>query len=163
MKYLVVSDIHGDEYYTNYLFDLVNIENPDKIILLGDCITLGNSRARMLDFLNIYKDMLVTIKGNMDMIDEDLLTYYEEIINDSKFVFTHGHILTPLSIECDVFVQGHTHKNALMKTPRGIFFNPGSLAQPRGDTTNSYGIITDEELIIKDKDGLVIKQLSYRK
>ena len=36
MKYLVASDIHGSLYYTKKLLELIDKENPDKIILLGD-------------------------------------------------------------------------------------------------------------------------------
>ena len=36
MKYLVFSDIHGSMHYFNYAKDLIDKENPDKIILLGD-------------------------------------------------------------------------------------------------------------------------------
>ena len=36
MKYLVVSDIHGSLYYAKKLDEIINKENPDKIILLGD-------------------------------------------------------------------------------------------------------------------------------
>ena len=34
MKYLVVSDIHGSLYYARKLEEIINKENPDKIILL---------------------------------------------------------------------------------------------------------------------------------
>ena len=36
MKYLVVSDIHGSYYYAKKLEEILNKENPNKIILLGD-------------------------------------------------------------------------------------------------------------------------------
>ena len=36
MKYLVFSDIHGSAFYAKKIKELVNKENPDKVILLGD-------------------------------------------------------------------------------------------------------------------------------
>ena len=36
MKYLVISDIHGSNYYAKKIEEIYNKENPDKIILLGD-------------------------------------------------------------------------------------------------------------------------------
>ena len=36
MKYLVVSDIHGSYYYASKIIDIINNENIDKLILLGD-------------------------------------------------------------------------------------------------------------------------------
>ena len=36
MKYLVVSDIHGSGFYARKLEEIIDKENPNKIILLGD-------------------------------------------------------------------------------------------------------------------------------
>ena len=41
MKYLVASDLHGSNFYLDKLLSRVNIENPDKIILLGDILYHG--------------------------------------------------------------------------------------------------------------------------
>ncbi len=163
MKYLVASDIHGNEAFINYLYQLVDIEKPDKIILLGDLVSLSDASNRMIDFLNIYKDILVAIRGNMDYpITDGLLNFYQEIINGKTFIFTHGHLVFPDTFPCDVFVHGHTHINNINGNNKPIIFNPGSLSLPRNGTVNSYGLITDDELIVKDTDGNIIKQLTYR-
>ena len=36
MKALVISDIHGSGYYADKIKEIVERENPEKIILLGD-------------------------------------------------------------------------------------------------------------------------------
>ena len=36
MKALVISDIHGSGYYADKIREIVERENPEKIILLGD-------------------------------------------------------------------------------------------------------------------------------
>ena len=162
MKYLIASDIHGNEAFINYLYQLVDIEKPDKIILLGDLVSLSDASSKMIDFLKIYKDILVAIRGNMDYtISDGLLNFYQEIINGKTFIFTHGHLVFPDTFPCDVFVQGHTHINAI-ENGKPIYFNPGSLSLPRGNTVNSYGLITDDELIVKDTEGNIIKRLTYR-
>ena len=162
MKYLVASDIHGNEAFINYLYQLVDIEKPDKIILLGDLVSLSDASNRMIDFLQIYKDILVAIRGNMDFpISDGLLNFYQEVINGKTFIFTHGHLLSPNTFPCDVYVQGHTHINKI-DNGNPIVFNPGSLSMPRGGTVNSYGLITDDELVVKDTNGNIIKQLRYR-
>lgn len=162
MKYLIASDIHGNEAFINYLYQLVDIEKPDKIILLGDLVSLSDASNKMIDFLKIYKDILVAIRGNMDFpITDGLLNFYQEIINGKTFIFTHGHLVDPNTFPCDVFVQGHTHINAI-ENGKPIYFNPGSLSLPRGNTVNSYGLITDDELIVKDTEGNIIKRLTYR-
>ncbi len=162
MKYLIASDIHGNEAFINYLYQLVDIEKPDKIILLGDLVSLSDASNKMIDFLKIYKDILVAIRGNMDFpITDGLLNFYQEVINGKTFIFTHGHLVDPNTFPCDVFVQGHTHINAI-ENGNPIYFNPGSLSLPRGNTINSYGLITDDELIVKDTEGNIIKRLTYR-
>ena len=162
MKYLIASDIHGNEAFINYLYQLVDIEKPDKIILLGDLVSLSDASNKMIDFLKIYKDILVAIRGNMDFpITDGLLNFYQEVINGKTFIFTHGHLVDPNTFPCDVFVQGHTHINAI-ENGKPIYFNPGSLSLPRGNTVNSYGLITDDELIVKDTESNIIKRLTYR-
>lgn len=162
MKYLIASDIHGNEAFINYLYQLIDIEKPDKIILLGDLVSLSDASNKMIDFLKIYKDILVAIRGNMDFpITDGLLNFYQEVINGKTFIFTHGHLVDPNTFPCDVFVQGHTHINAI-ENGKPIYFNPGSLSLPRGNTVNSYGLITDDELIVKDTEGNIIKRLTYR-
>ena len=166
MKYLVISDIHGDLAFINYIFRLIEDEKPDKVILLGDMMSLGDDSKRILDLIDEYRNILVLIQGNCDYpsyFDDELLHYYRETIHDKVFLFTHGHLISSSSIENDVYVYGHTHVSELEEVDNHIFFNPGSIARPRGNSTNSYGLITDDELIIKDTDNNVIKKLSYRK
>ena len=45
MKYLVVSDIHGSLYYAKKLDEIINKEDPDRIILLGDLYYHGPRNA----------------------------------------------------------------------------------------------------------------------
>ncbi len=166
MKYLVISDIHGDLAFINYIFKLIETEQPDKIILLGDMMSLGDDSRRILDLIDEYRNKLVLIQGNCDypsFFNDNLLKYYRETINGKVFIFTHGHLMSSNTIENDVYVYGHTHMNELEEVDNHIFFNPGSIARPRGNSTNSYGLITDDELIIKDVDNNVIKKLTYRK
>lgn len=164
MKYLVVSDIHGDLAFINYLFELVEKEQPNKIIILGDTMSLSDNCLRINDFIDKYNDKIILIKGNMDFdgyLKKELLNFYQEIINGKVFIFTHGHLIDMNTFPCDVYVQGHTHINDIQDS-KPIYFNPGSISKPRGNTVNSYGLITDEELIVKDVDGNIIKKLTYR-
>ena len=165
MKYLVVSDIHGDLAFINHLYTLVEWENPDKIIFLGDIISLNMDSLRFGEFIDKYKDKVILIRGNMDFenyFNKEMLNFYQEVINDKVFIFTHGHLINANTFPCDVFVQGHTHINKI-EEGKPILFNPGSISKPRGGSVNSYGLITDDELIVKDVDGNIIKKLTYRR
>ena len=164
MKYLVVSDIHGDIAFINYLYHIVEVEEPSKIILLGDILSTVNDNKEINEFIDKFKNKIVLIKGNMDFescMTHEMLNFYQEVINGKVFIFTHGHLIDMNTFPCDVYVQGHTHVNAI-EDSKPIYFNPGSLAHPRGNSVNSYGLITDDELIVKDVDGNIIKKLTYR-
>ena len=166
MKYLVISDIHGNVAFINYIFNLIDIENPDKIIVLGDMMSLSDTSERILDLINEYRDKLVLIKGNCDFdtyFEDKLLPFYREVINYKVFIFTHGHLMNSDTLECDVYVYGHSHINRIEEYEGKILFNPGSISLPRGESVNSYGLITDSELIVKDLEHNTIKKLSYTK
>ena len=168
MKYLVISDLHGHNEYIDYVAELIEQGNPDKVILLGDIMSAYGDRDKLVEFLSKYIDKLVIIKGNCDFplqIPFDMLDYYKEVINGRVFVFTHGHLLSYIPLDdYEVLVTGHTHQDLLVKSKNGtIMFNPGSIALPRGRSTNSYGIITDEDLIINDVKGNELKRLRYIK
>ena len=83
MRVLIISDIHGD-YKT--LFDILNKESFDKLIILGDLLEYGiytiSSNNQILNEIKKYKNKLVLIKGNCDyMIDYNKfdLCAHEEI------------------------------------------------------------------------------------
>jgi putative phosphoesterase len=167
MKYLVVSDIHGNDKMITKLYKIVSFHQPTKIILLGDLGGFFHPNDRILDFIEEYKDKIILIKGNCDDREQykmDMLDYYKETINGVNFVFTHGHLMLPISTsDYDVFVQGHTHIGKIREYDNKIIFNPGSLSQPRGESVNSYGLITDNDIELYDINDSVIKKLSYRK
>ena len=41
MKLIIASDIHGSAYWCAKLMELIERENPDKIVLLGDLLYHG--------------------------------------------------------------------------------------------------------------------------
>ena len=45
MKIIIASDIHGSLKYTKKLSELIEKNNPDKIILLGDLLYIGARNA----------------------------------------------------------------------------------------------------------------------
>ena len=86
MKYLVISDIHGSNFYAKKIKEIYNKENPDKIILLGDLYYHGPRNSLTEEYnpmevakiLNEYKDIILCTKGNCD-------AEVDEMISDFKF------------------------------------------------------------------------------
>ena len=84
MKAVIVSDIHGSYYYAQRLKEIVEKENPDKVILLGDLYYHGPRNDLSQEYnpmevskiLNAMKDKLLVVKGNCDAeVDEMVLSF----------------------------------------------------------------------------------------
>ena len=172
MKILVVSDIHGSNYYMKKIEEIYQKENADRIILLGDLYYHGPRNPLPKDYnpmevskkLNNLKDKLKCVKGNCDAeVDEMISEFkFEEMIKEEicgkRFIFTHGHKFNIDNVpkEVDVLVYGHFHTGFIKEKDGVIFANPGSISLPKNNTSNSYLIIEDGKLILKDCDGNVI-------
>jgi len=165
MKIMLVSDIHGNLECLDRVLSIYYKEKPDKIIFLGDFYSFyikDEIDERLENIENKY-----IIKGNCDS-ETDVLTshlpfapyYYFEEFN-KKIYCSHGNIYNidryP-HVDFDVLINGHTHIPMILKKNNKYFLNPGSVSYPRGESTNSYMIINDKEIILKDLDENVIEK-----
>jgi hypothetical protein len=178
MKYLVVSDIHGSNYYAKKLEEIYKKENPDKIILLGDLyyhgprngLTEEYNPSEVANLLNKYKDIIICTRGNCDAEVDEMISEFkfedhvELTINGVDFFFSHGHKYNMDNIPPfgKVVVYGHFHTGFIEEQYGVIFVNPGSISLPKNNTAHSYLIIDDNELCLKDVDGNIIDKKSYR-
>ena len=180
MKILVVSDIHGSAFYAKKLEERIDTENPDKIILLGDLyyhgprnpLTLEYAPKEVADILNSHKDKILAVRGNCDAEVDQMISEFkieENIrleIGGKKFFFTHGHkynIDFWPNEEFDVLVYGHFHTGFIKEKDGKLFVNSGSISLPKNNTKNSYLIIDDNNVILKDVDGNVIDKIIFRR
>lgn len=166
MRYLVVSDIHGSGYYANKINEILNKEKADKIILLGDLyyhgprnpLTKEYNPMEVCSIFNNLKDKILCIKGNCDAEVDEMISEFEFNesisidINGLKFFFTHGHKYNIDNIpeDIDVLVYGHFHTGFIKEKNGVICVNSGSISLPKDNTKNSYLIIEDNEIILKD-------------
>ena len=178
MKYLVVSDIHGSAYYGRKIEEIINKEKPDKIILLGDLyyhgprnpLTLEYAPKEVANILNSYKDKILAVRGNCDAeVDQTISEFkieekLELKIGGKKFYFTHGpkfDIDNLPAADFHVLVYGHFHTGFIQEKHSKLFVNAGSISLPKNNTKNSYLIIDNENIILKDVDGNVIEERRY--
>ena len=177
MKYLVASDIHGSLFYASELERRIIEENPDKIILLGDLYYQGARAFLNPDYkpddvsmiLNKYKDKILCTKGNCDRPEDEYLCDFELKnnivldINGKKFFFTHGHIYNNSNKpdEYDALIYGHFHTGFIYKEDGKIYANPGSTSFPKNDTKNSYMIIENNKIILKEINGNIIEETDF--
>ena len=178
MKYLVASDIHGSSYYANKLIEIIDKENIDKLILLGDIYYHGPRNPlpykydpkMVSELLNNIKDKVLAVKGNCDSEVDQMISKFEIkdnlLVNilDKKFYFTHGHKHNKDNLPCedfDVLVYGHFHVNFIENINGKTFINPGSTSLPKEKTENSFMIIdeTTKSIKIKNFDGKILCQM----
>ena len=177
MKYLIASDIHGSLFFTKKLFKQIEKEKPDKIILLGDLYYHGPRNPLTKDYnpkevsllLNSIKNKLICTRGNCDaevdqMISEFKIQNNKKIkLNNKTIMFTHGHkfnIENPAN-DVDILIYGHFHTGFIKQKDNKIFINAGSISLPKNNTQNSYVILDNNSITLKNLDGLVIDSITF--
>ena len=171
MKYMVISDIHGCVEYTNKAIEIFKKEEAHYLIILGDFLYHGPRNAlhptynpmKVAELLNEMKDKIIAIHGNCDSeVDEMVLKF--PLVN-SMFIgvgkrrafLTHGHIYNeafhPNLNEGDILIHCHFHIPWLFDVDGVTIASPGSIAIPKNDSPNSYMIIDNDKIDIKNLDG----------
>ncbi|PWJ39236.1 phosphodiesterase [Sediminitomix flava] len=159
MKILFISDIHGGATALKKMLPIIEDENPEFIIMLGDALNHGPRNPlpegynpqEVADSLNSFKEKLIAVRGNCDSeVDQMLLDYptmadYSWFCDrDKKMFLTHGHIYyegnLPTLPKNSIIISGHTHIPVAKKESDYFFINPGSIALPKGGYPPSYAI-----------------------
>ena len=154
MKLVIASDIHGSAYWCGKLCELIEAEQPDRIVLLGDLLYHGprNDLPRdyapkqVIPMLSALKDKILAVRGNCEAeVDQMVLPFpcmadYALLACDGISMYlTHGHHANPDNLpplSGGGFLSGHTHVK-LDEVRNGIrCLNPGSVSIPK-DGSNS--------------------------
>lgn len=175
MKYLVVSDIHGSEYYANKIKEIDEKEEADKIILLGDIyyhgprnpLTRVYNPGEVANILNSLKEKILCVKGNCDAEVDEMISEFkfkdkiELTINGKRVLFTHGHKYNIDNIpqNVDILIYGHFHTGFIQEKNGIICINSGSISLPKNNTKNSYLIIDDNKIMLKDLEENLIAEV----
>ena len=163
MKLIIASDIHGSAFWCGKLMEVVEKEQPDKLVLLGDLLYHGprNDLPRdyapkqVIPMLSQHKDKIIAVRGNCEAeVDQMVLPFpcmaeFSQLLLDGQTLYlTHGHHANPDNLpplpEGSVFLFGHTHVK-MDETRNGIrCLNPGSVSIPK-DGSHSYLIYENGE------------------
>ena len=150
MKFIIASDIHGSAYWCGKLCELIEKEQPDRLLLLGDLLYHGprNDLPRdyapkqVIPMLSKYKDIILAVRGNCEAeVDQMVLPFpcladFVQVYADGLNLYlTHGHHCSPDNLpplpEGSVFLSGHTHVK-IDEVRNGIrCMNPGSVSIPK--------------------------------
>lgn len=174
MKYMIVSDIHGDAICTEKFLSIFESEKCDHLIILGDILYHGPRNdlpdgynpKKVISLLNAYKEKITAINGNCDAeVDQMVLDFpilpdpQHVILNGIETVLTHGH-------KCNfddpqgLILHGHTHILRAEKYENGtIIVNPGSVSIPRGGNPKTFAFFYKNAISIHDFELRTIKDV----
>ena len=150
MKLLIASDIHGSAYWCGSLMELVESEQPDRLLLLGDLLYHGPRNdlpkdyapKQVIPMLSRYKEKIIAVRGNCEAeVDQMVLPFpcmaesSQLLVDGLSLYLTHGHHHNPDNLpplpEGTVFLSGHTHVK-IDEVHNGIrCLNPGSVSIPK--------------------------------
>ncbi len=170
MRFLVVSDIHGDSYWAQRAVDAFKAESADRLVLLGDILYHGPRNdlpahyepKKVISILNELADKIICVRGNCEAeVDQMVLKfpcmadYVYLVSGDVPFFLTHGHTynsdnLPAFVSEGTVFVSGHTHITQDLVIDGIRFMNPGSPSIPKEGSIPSYIVIEDGNAVLKE-------------
>ncbi len=172
MKLMIASDIHGSAKYCQSLYDMVKIEQPDKLLLLGDLLYHGPRNdlpdgyapKEVIKLLTELKDIILCVRGNCEAeVDQMVLPFPcmadYALISDAglQIYMTHGHHFNeenpPKLSGKFILLCGHTHISACREHNEFVYMNPGSVSIPKENTEHGYMIIENSKAIWKTLDG----------
>ena len=179
MKILFMSDIHGIYNNLEYIDNVINKKEIDKLVVLGDlyyCGPMYNDRLEVScllvkDFLTKYRDILICMRGNCDS-DVDIKVSDFPICNGLSMIYldniniyiTHGNEYNKdnnKKINNGVLVYGHEHIPYIYKDNNMIYINVGSISLPRNNNKPSYMMYENKIFTIYDIDGNIIDEYKY--
>ena len=172
MRFLVVSDLHGDEFWAGRAAEALREEEADRLVLLGDILYHGPRNdlpehyapKKVIEILNPLSDRILAVRGNCEAeVDQMVLNFpvmadYMYIVSgDVPFFVTHGHLYNPESLPPvitpgSVFISGHTHVTYDYLKDGIRFMNPGSPSIPKMGSKPSYIVIEDGNAVLKEFD-----------
>lgn len=178
MKLMIASDIHGSAYYLRKLIHCYEKEKVEHLLLLGDLLyhgprndlPEGYAPKEVIELLNGMREDLWCVRGNCEAeVDQMVLQF--PVMSDSMLLYvdgytifaTHGHLFNenqlPPMRKGDILLHGHTHVQALKVTENYVYLNPGSVSIPKEGNQNSYMILEDGTVTLKNLEGEVIDHL----
>lgn len=179
MKLLFLSDIHGIIINLKKIEKIIEKEEFDKIIVLGDLYYPGFNSVSyqevdnfyIRDFLMKYRDRLICMQGNCDS-EVDIEKTEVPISSDLSFLsldgvdfyLTHGHHYNyeknqKFVDRHGVLIYGHFHVPYIRQEGNMTYVCVGSISLPRAGSKASYGVYFNHFITLYDMEGNVLKEV----
>lgn len=135
MKIGILSDTHNNIDKICKAINFFNLQHVEFVLHAGDF-----SFPQSAGYFSKLKAPLLAIFGNNDFdyygLSKTIEPFgniyeppYEFVLDNKNFLLTH-HLYKPTK-KFDYIIYGHTHKPSILKTPNGIFINPGETSGRR--------------------------------
>ena len=169
MKILFISDIHGIPNNLPKIEKIINEENIDKLVCLGDLYYAGPTYSKeysvdskvVLEFLTKYSKKLICMKGNCDSSVDIRVSDFPirdgiSLINvdNINLYLTHGNEYSydknRKFNQKGVLIYEHEHIPYIKKDADMIYVNVGSISLPRNNFNPTYAIYENKKITIYD-------------
>lgn len=166
MKYMIISDIHGNIDNLNRVLDIYKKEQCNKLLVLGDLFNYGidYNKDSIINRLNLMKDSIIAVSGNCDNNISGILFNmpytYEIKLNNKQIMLNHGHLYTKeylLKTSSDIIFIGHSHIAHIESIGDKLLVNPGSISKSRRGV-NSFAIVDENIITIRDLDNNILQK-----
>lgn len=175
MKYLIVSDIHGDYKSAEFIYHKFKEEKYDYILCLGDVLYHGPRNdlpeyygpKQVIALLNDISDKIICVKGNCDaevdqmVLNFKIIDFYDAKINGLNAHLEHGHHFDQYTGNFNIVLSGHTHIPVLKKENQIIYLNPGSITLPKNGSKKGYAVWNENKISLITIDEEIIKEIIY--
>lgn len=179
MKYMVISDIHGDAACLKQALQRFEEEEAEVLLVLGDLlyhgprnpIPQGYAPKECAALLNAYKQVIIAVRGNCDadvdqmMLDFAITAPYMLLPLEAggRLCITHGHLAaeTLHLQEGDLLLSGHTHVPGIWNHEAYTAMNPGSVSLPKEGAPSTYAVLEGRQITIKTMDGNTWKTANW--
>lgn len=167
MKLVIASDLHGSAFWCGKLMELIEKEQPDRVVLLGDLLYHGPRNdlprdyapKKVIPMLSGLADRILAVRGNCEAeVDQMVLPFpcmadYAMMEADGvRMYLTHGHHFNPEHLpplrQGDVFLYGHTHVKFDQVVDGIRCLNPGSVSIPK-DGSHSCLVFENGEFSLR--------------
>lgn len=177
MRILFFSDIHGITTNLPTLKKVIDNNDFNKIVVLGDLYDHSfYKKDKDVDneyikkFLNSYKDKLIVLRGNCDS-NSDINFSDFEIIDDVSMMsvdgitiyLTHGNRYRYLYNDTfcrGILIYGHEHIPYIKKELDMVYINTGSISLPRNHVGATYTIYENRSFTIYNLENKVVEKIT---
>lgn len=171
MKILFIADIHGKYENIKKVDAMMQKQNIDKLIVLGDIFGyIQEENKEIYTFLKKNKEKLIYMKGNCDneiaeLDQSENLKVIE--VDNITFYLNHGHQYSyekrqNFINKKGVLIYGHYHIPYIKKEANMVYICVGSISYPRNQNDCSYGMYQNGKFIVYDMEQNILDYIELK-